>query len=285
VFQLTVAVTDDGATPLSDTASVTIRVRDLLEMVPGSVRRVGDDLAAQGTARADTIYIWSGARNGQVYVWMNGTTYGPHTLPAGGRVIVRGDACDDRIYATDARIPVAIYGEAGRDQITGGSAGDLLEGGDGVDRIWGNGGDDLIVGGAGNDYLHGREGNDILLGGDGDDYLDGHTGRDLLIGGLGRDHAVGGGDDDLLIGGTTSFDDDHAALAAIRAAWLAPTAIAVRAAQLGAGTGAGIRLIAGETVHDDESPDTICGGLDADLIFADLADSVWSDSVDLIARA
>lgn len=288
-FALTVEVTDDGLTPLAATAQITIDLTDVDEAPPAppaSVYRHGDDLIVQGSEGDDVVYLWSGAADTDVGVWMNGVFYGMFDFYVGGRVIAYGGDGNDQIYATDARMPVSIFGEGGHDQITGGSAGDLLEGGDGVDRIWGNSGDDLIRGGAGNDVLLGREGNDVIVGGDGDDYLDGYTGNDILIGGAGSDRASGGDGEDLLIGGTTDYDNNDAALLSLLAAWSAPGPVGDRVVQLTTGLPDGTRLAWGETVHDDGAADGLCGGLAADLVFAALNDqSCTDDASDIFGKS
>lgn len=280
VFQLTVQVADDGQPSLNDTAVVTIQLRDLLEAAPGTVALFGGDIHVKGTSSADTIYIWSGSTDQQVFVWMNGVFHGARTLPAGGRVRVFSGDGNDQVFATDARAPMTIDGEGGHDLITGGSAADVLLGGDGYDRISGLGGNDLIRGGVGNDSLYGNDGDDLILGEAGDDVVDGHAGRDLIIGGLGRDYVQGGVGEDLLIGGTTQFDLNELALAAIRSAWSGPGGFQDRANQLAAGIGGGIRLAWGQGVLDDGSSDTICGGAGADLIFLGLLDPPYPDADD-----
>jgi len=252
-------------------------------VAPNTVVRQGNDVIAQGTAGDDTVYIWSGARAEDVYVWMNGSSHGPFAMAGGGVVKVFAGDGNDRIYATDSRYPVTILGEEGHDVITGGSADDVLDGGQGVDRVWGSAGNDLLLGGGGNDFLYGREGNDVLVGGEGDDTLDGDVGHDLLFGGLGSDHLAGGAGEDLLIGGTTSYDTDRAALDTLRRTWLSPATVAERAADFTAGTTGGVRLAWGATVHDDES-DVLLGGPGDDLIFASIADSLWADPTDLVRR-
>lgn len=59
------------------------------------------------------------------------------------------------------------------DVICGGTANDLLSGGDGTDTLNGGGGNDLLLGGPGNDTLNGGPGDDILVGGPGNDTLNG----------------------------------------------------------------------------------------------------------------
>jgi Ca2+-binding RTX toxin-like protein len=241
---------------------------------------IGDDLVVQGSTGNDTIYIWSGGNAQQVFVWMNGVNYGSHNIGGGGRTRVFSGDGNDQIYATDARSPVAIFGENGHDRMTGGSANDLLDGGSGVDRIWGMAGNDLIRGSADTDFLDGREGDDIVLGGDGNDTIDGFTGRDILIGGTGSDRAVGGSGEDLLIGGTTNFDQLNEALLSLASIWN------------GVGTGSERRnAIAQSAVHqqsslavlDDNSLDVLIGGPQIDLFFSGLGDHNCSGLEDLFA--
>lgn len=123
VFQLTVQVTDsDAINPLSDTAIVTISLTDIVEAPPASVYRVGNDLIVQGSAGDDTVFVWSSQLSNELGVWMNGVQYGSFFVPDGSRVVIFGGDGNDRIFATDARRPVEIFGEAGHDQITGGSS-------------------------------------------------------------------------------------------------------------------------------------------------------------------
>ena len=92
---------------------------------------------------------------------------------------------------------------AGKDQISGGSAGDVILGYAGNDVIEGGNGNDILDGGTGNDKLGGGLHDDRLKGGTGDDILIGGEGRDMLYGGAGsdrfifsaKDSAVGAGRD------------------------------------------------------------------------------------------
>lgn len=241
---------------------------------------IGDDLVVQGTGADDLVYIWSGRADTDVGVWMNGVFYGMFDLSGGGKVVAHGGEGNDQIYATDTRTAVMIFAEGGHDNITGGSADDLLDGGEGWDRLWAGAGDDLVRGGAGNDCLRGREGNDILIGGDGDDYLEGHLGNDILIGGSGSDRQFGGDGEDLLIGGTTDYDHNDEALLALLAAWTEPTSPADRIGRLTSGAAGGLRLAWGETVHDDGEANVSCGGAEADFVFANLDDYLCDDPLD-----
>ncbi len=280
LFQLLVEVTDNGESPLSDTATITIQLSDVVEPPPASVLVVGNDLIIQGTPEDDLIYVWSGAVDHEIGVWMNGVYYGSHNVGGGGHVRVFAGDGNDRIFATDARYAMTIDGQGGHDLITGGRAGDQLEGGDGVDRIVGGPGDDLIRGGKGNDCLYGGGGRDIILGGDGDDFIDGEEGIDVLLGGLGGDTVRGGGGRDLLVGGTTDFDHDDALLAAIREFWTSPVGIEDPATPQAIGIGLQIQFAWDDRVRDDHEHDTLWGGADADLLFAELADKTYLDAYD-----
>lgn len=274
-FQLTITVTDNGAVPLSSTALVTIRLRDVVEGPTSGVSVVGNDLVVQGTSAADVVYLWSGRTDNEVLVWMNDVSYGVHQLAPGARVLVYGGAGNDQIFATDLRTGVSIFGEAGHDLITGGSAADLIDGGDGWDRLSGLGGDDLIRGGAGNDNVFGGQGNDVLLGGDGDDVLEGEVGRDILIGSLGSDRIKGGAGDDVLIGGTTSYDDNDQALNAIRSMWNSAVAPTVRIKQAANNLAQTFQSQWAQAIHDDGAVDVLVGGDGADLVFAGMSDDLY----------
>ncbi|MDX1945343.1 MAG: cadherin domain-containing protein [Pirellulaceae bacterium] len=292
-FALSVQATDSGSPALSATATVTINLRDVVETPPAPtptptpvptspIALVGGNLVVQGTAANDMIYVWSDAA-GRAFAQLNGVRSGPHTLAAGGHVVVFAGGGHDTVYATDSRIPVRLFGEAGNDQLVGGHAGDLLDGGDGTDRLRGEGGNDRVFGGAGNDQLEGRVGDDILVGGAGDDYLVGFDGRDLLIGGLGYDRMDGGAGDDLLIGGTTSYDADDAALLAILSEWTAGTDRATRASRLQAGIAGGVALNWGTTVFDDATLDCVNGAAGADWLFQAASDyQGYATSDDLV---
>jgi Ca2+-binding RTX toxin-like protein len=66
---------------------------------------------------------------------------------------------------------LAIYGQGGADQITGGDGFDQLCGGTGNDRIWGRNGINELNGGPGNDDIYGGPDIDYLYGADGDDIV------------------------------------------------------------------------------------------------------------------
>lgn len=274
-FQLLVQVTDDAGSPLSDTAVVTLNLENVVEAPISGVQKIDDDLVVQGSSASDVVYVWSGGANGEVFVWMNDVFYGSSTMSNGGRVIVYGGDGNDQIYATDARYPVSIFGEGGHDQITGGSAGDMLDGGDGVDRVWGSAGNDLLLGGDGDDFLYGVEGDDVLIGGAGNDRLDGDIGRDLMMGGEGSDYLKGGSGEDLLIGGLTTYDNDSNAVTALQLVWIGPGNPAQRLSDMTTSSNSGVRLSWGETLRDDGASDVLWGGDDVDLVFSGLAEELY----------
>jgi Ca2+-binding RTX toxin-like protein len=276
-FTLTVEVTDSGDPALSSLAEIQISLGDVAE---GPVTVVGNDLVVRGTVGADTIYLWSGNAAHTAYAWLNGQQFGPFDLPNGGQVKVFGDDGNDQIYATDLHVSAAIFGEAGHDLITGGSANDLLDGGDGVDRLWAGLGNDLVRGGNDNDFLYGREGNDLLLGGAGNDYLDGWDGADLLIGGTGSDTLCGGAGEDLLIGGATSYDQDLTALASLLANWSSQTEMDARISLIENDPNFPLTLA---SITDDGVKDTLVGGAAADWYFGQAGDLSFADASDRFA--
>lgn len=141
---------------------------------------------------------------------------------ADGSHLFIGGVADDFYEPTAAAAarPIAAFGGAGDDILTGGEAADhlaggvgddtldgsggddTLDGGDGADTLIGGDGDDALDGGAGNDTLQGGSGNDTLVGGAGNDLLDGGSGNDILNGGAGNDTLTGGRGNDLLDGGS-----------------------------------------------------------------------------------
>jgi Ca2+-binding RTX toxin-like protein len=95
------------------------------------------------------------------------------------------DQGDNYFGATEATIPVTMYGGNGRDTMLGGLAADYLNGNSGNDRLDGGPGADLIQGGAGKDFLVGGEGDDTIQGQGANDTLKGENGDDNLDGGIG----------------------------------------------------------------------------------------------------
>jgi Ca2+-binding RTX toxin-like protein len=105
---------------------------------------------------------------------------------------VSGQTGNDTIALDEANgaLPRAnLFGGAGNDTLTGGSAADLLFGQDGDDTLLGKGGADLLFGGAGNDTLTGGGGADQVFGESGNDRMvwNPGDGTDLDEGGGGSD--------------------------------------------------------------------------------------------------
>lgn len=179
------------------------------------LRGLVSTVEVHGGVGNDTIFLSDGA---------NSTAYGDDgndTITASSQgnatgVVLYGGAGNDTLTGGSAAIE--IHGGDGRDTITGTSQADTLygDGGDdtisafdgddfvdagaGNDTVEGSGGNDFILGGAGTDILRGSRGDDVIDGGDGDDQIYGSAGDDLLIGGDGNDKLLGHGGVDLLIG-------------------------------------------------------------------------------------
>ena len=85
---------------------------------------------------------------------------------------------NDFFSAGDLAKSVRVWGEDGKDYLSGSNSDDLLMGGSE---------DDTITGSRGNDTLHGGESNDELEGSRGRDYLNGGSGNDMIKPGKGAD--------------------------------------------------------------------------------------------------
>jgi hypothetical protein len=88
---------------------------------------------------------------------------------------------------------VKAYGDAGADQ---------LEGGSNNDRLFGGPDEDFIDGGAGQDYIEGGDDQDRLIGGDGADTIMGNGGGDLIAGDLAEITSVLSSDKKTVISST-----------------------------------------------------------------------------------
>ncbi len=111
-----------------------------------------------------------------------------------------GDGADTATAAGLA-IPLLVDAGDGADSITGGEAGDTLNGSNDGDSLVGGGGNDKLNGSGGDDVLIGGAGDDTANGGGGEDTLDGGTGNDLVRGQGSEDTLTGGADDDTIDGG------------------------------------------------------------------------------------
>lgn len=153
------------------------QIEILQDRITPAVMIVGSDVVVTGTTGNDTITVTEIAANtlqvkdnGVVSVW---------ALPVGGHIVVHGLEGADFVKITGS-VPGEVYGDDGRDTITGGTGYDSLFGGAGDDQLNGGAGDDLLVGDAGRDRLSGDTGEDYLVGGD---LLGNDTETDRLSGG------------------------------------------------------------------------------------------------------
>ncbi len=83
-----------------------------------------------------------------------------------------------------------LFGDDGRDTLTGSSGTDTLAGGSGGDTHFGGDASDNVYGGEGDDRIDAGFGKDSLIGDSGDDYLDGGAGVDSAFGRSGDDTFV-----------------------------------------------------------------------------------------------
>jgi Ca2+-binding RTX toxin-like protein len=107
---------------------------------------------------------------------------GRPTVANTGKIQVFGQSGNDTIALDEsngALPPAELFGGAGNDVLTGGSAADLL---------FGQSGNDTLLGKSGSDQLFGGDGNDVLTGGDGDDQVFGQGGNDRMIWNPGDDN-------------------------------------------------------------------------------------------------
>jgi Ca2+-binding RTX toxin-like protein len=129
--------------------------------------------------------------------------YSLRTTPV--TVDLDGNADDGAAAESDnARTDIEdLTGGSAFDVLAGSAASNTLDGGAGPDDLDGLGENDRLRGQAGDDDLDGGAGNDFLQGGDDDDYLMGGPGSDGLRGENGDDFLAGprDGDGDSLHGG------------------------------------------------------------------------------------
>ena len=209
-YSLSVNVSDGD---LSDTKSVSVRIRDVIETT--TIHAEGYSVSLTGGVENDHLYggygkdiLEGGAGNDLI-------DGGP-----GKDTIVFGDG-DTRLNLSPANDGVAQDTKHGNDTImtstienvTTGNGSDIIfanaadnimDTGDGHDRLYGEAGDDMLIAGDGDDHLHGGYGKDNLSGGDGNDRLYGGYGNDILEGGSGDDILDGGAGKDTIVFGNNN---------------------------------------------------------------------------------
>jgi hypothetical protein len=107
----------------------------------------------------------------------------------------------------DASTQVTVDGGNGDDTVTGGLDAPLT--------INGDAGNDNLSGGTLNDTIHGDDGNDTIDGRYGNDTIFGDAGNDTITGGAGNDTIDGGTGTDNLCGDCTGFDDGNDTINAV----------------------------------------------------------------------
>ncbi|MCI0458154.1 MAG: PKD domain-containing protein, partial [Gemmataceae bacterium] len=247
-FTVTVTATDaDGHTSAPASRTVTVRPWAIQTqpdpLHPGQTIQV---LVVGGSTGADVILITPGTTGVGIKLQIKEKDF--------NRVLEAG--------FTERIDRIAVYGQAGDDQITVAEGIKLPA---------------ELYGGDGDDYLSGGSGADLLLGGSGNDVLRGHKGRNVLIGGQGHDHLFGGSAQSLLIGGRTAHDANDIALRSLLAEWASGDDYLTRIGHLlgkrAGGRNGAYRLSAG-TVFDDGAEDVLRGCCGRDWFVVNSGDRV-----------
>ena len=181
----------------------------------------GDDELDGGTGD-DTLMITSA---GRLAITTNQTLgEGTDSFTGIEKAVLEGGDTNDRLDATQAIIPVTLFGHAGNDTLLGGAAIDSLDGGAGADFGEVRGSDIVLTDAAiigTPDTLNSLEGLLLIassrgssidasgytlspvtiVGSSGDDTLTGGSDADLVIAGAGNDSVDGGGGADFILGG------------------------------------------------------------------------------------
>jgi Ca2+-binding RTX toxin-like protein len=164
---------------------------------------------------------------------------------------------------------VVVYGQAGNDQI---QVAPLNSNGTAIPLNWSV----VMFAGNGNDTLDARGASapTVLVGGGGNNTIYGGSGRNILIAGSGASVLVAGSADDLLIAGVTSFNNNLAALMALRNEWARTDAdYSTRINQLNGSAPGGLNgsyLLTPQTVTSNGGGNTLTGGVGNDWFFAAL---------------
>ncbi len=136
--------------------------------------------------------------------------------------------------------------------------------------------DDVLFGNSAGNVLNGGAGRDIVVGNSGNDTLNGDSGRDILIGGLGLDTINGGSDYDILIAGRTTNDSNMAGLIAVHAEWISGGTYASRIANLRSGVGSPVVSMKAKmnVLNDAGEDDVLTGGSETDWYFKAIDDVI-----------
>ena len=197
------------------------------------------------------------------------------SLLQGQRAIVDAGAGDD-IVTIDGAGRSTVNAGAGDDWIQGGDGHDIVDAGAGDDRVDAGAGNDVVTGADGDDTLLGQRGRDILVGGSGSDQLFGGYGRDVVLAGEGADQLSGGRGRDLLVAHGTEFDQDVDRLRMMRRQWnTGDAALADRMENL---TNPNRGLLRSAVHSPSDEADTLSGGADSDVFFANLAADWLTDT-------
>ncbi len=252
---------------------VSLPATGTITLLPDPTEHGKSMLFVRGTNGNDRLIV--SVVNNQARASINGMTQDTG-LPT-SQFVVFGLAGDDDVRINDMSLPGYIdagtgndivRGGAGPDRIFGRSGNDILYGRDGDDVLWGGVGDDTLYSNAGIGYLFGQAGNDklfgngVLVGGAGSDEVSSNGARNVLVGGLGVDllNGANANQGDILIAGGTIYDEDEAALRAIRSAWVSSATVVTRIAYLdgtqSGGPNAG-RLLNASTVAVETFPDVV----------------------------
>ncbi|MBO6784328.1 MAG: tandem-95 repeat protein, partial [Alphaproteobacteria bacterium] len=198
-----IATVTINVNPVEDAPLTAVDMIVTFGTTPGTVNVLAND----SDADADTLSLigFTQAANGTV-VDLGGGTFQYTADPgfAGADVFSytisdgNGNTATEYVGVHNNLFGLFSPGTGADDTLTGGAAGDILNGAGGNDTLVGGLEDDLLLGGDGNDTLSGSAGDDVLVGGTGDDTLTGDSGDDFLFGGEGDDlydFENGSGDD------------------------------------------------------------------------------------------
>ena len=152
-----------------------LEARRLLSAGPVTAVAADGAWTVRGTRRGDVIDVAPLPDDpATLQVTANGAPVGTHPAATLLSLDVFAGGGRDRIsvdLGPGGAATVRVFGERGRDQLTGGPAAESIDGGAGGDSITGGGGDDTLDGGPGNDVLTGGEGADAIRGGRGRDRI------------------------------------------------------------------------------------------------------------------